>query len=90
MHYIVYSHEITGETDDGRILARVTFPFAAEGIVDINHTLVDESLRGQGAAACLLEKAAEKIRQENWKARLSCSYAQKWFSRHPEYRDLLE
>lgn len=89
MEYMVYAHEVTGVSEDGEVLARVTFPFVEEQVVDINHTLVDERLRGQGAANILLEKAAEKIRQEGWKARLSCSYAQKWFARHPEHKDLL-
>ena len=89
MEYMVYAHEVTGVSEDGEVLARVTFPFVEEQVVDINHTLVDERLRGQGAANILLEKAAGKIRQEGWKARLSCSYAQKWFARHPEHKDLL-
>lgn len=89
MEYMVYAHEVTGVSEDGEVLARVTFPFVEEQVVEINHTLVDERLRGQGAANILLEKAAGKIRQEGWKARLSCSYAQKWFARHPEHKDLL-
>lgn len=33
---------------DGELLAEVTFPTGPDGIADINHTFVDESLRGQG------------------------------------------
>lgn len=90
MKYIVYDHEVTGQDEEGRILARVTFPFAAYRVVDLDHTTVDASLRGQGIAGCLLEKAAEKIRQEGWKTRTSCSYAEKWFAKHPEHQDLLD
>jgi predicted GNAT family acetyltransferase len=32
----------------GSLLAEITFPFTAPGKVDINHTFVDASLRGQG------------------------------------------
>ena len=58
MEYMVYAHEVRGESEDGEALARGTFPFVEEQVVDINHTLVDERLRGQGAANILLEKAA--------------------------------
>lgn len=89
MNYIIYDHQILGQTDDGTVLARVTFPFAGDNTVDLNHTEVDESLRGQGIAGQLLERAAAKIRQEGWKTRCSCSYAQKWFAKHPDDQDLL-
>lgn len=71
------------------VLARVCFPACGDGVVDINHTFVDESLRGQGAASRMLECTAAYLRETNRKAVLSCSYAQKWFEKHPEYSDLL-
>lgn len=76
--------------DTGKLLAEVTFPDKTEHIVDINHTFVDDSLRGQGVAGKLLESAANLLRSQNKKVFLSCSYAVKWFEKHPEYRDLLE
>ena len=32
---------------------------------------------------------AEKLREDNLKAELTCSYAVKWFSKHREYEDVL-
>lgn len=74
----------------GKITAEVTFPTVAEGLADINHTFVDESLRGQGVAGLLMREAAETLRREQKKAKLTCSYAQKWFSEHADYADILE
>lgn len=77
-------------TDDtGRLLAEVTFPETAENTVEINHTFVDESLRGQGIAAQLLQRAADRIRRDGKRAVPTCSYALKWFEQHPQQADLL-
>ncbi len=73
-----------GET----VLAEVRFPACGDGVVDINRTFVDESLRGQGTAGQMMERVAASLRETNRKAVASCSYAQKWFEKHPEYSDL--
>ena len=38
---------------EGQLLAEATFPEFAPGVVNIDHTFVDEALRGQGVAAQL-------------------------------------
>lgn len=73
---------------DGKLVAEVTFP-AQDGVAVIDHTFVDGSLRGQGVAGQLVQSAVEQIRQTGLKARPVCSYAQRWFSEHPEAADLL-
>ena len=77
------------EDTEGRLLAEVLFPDAGRGMVEITHTFVDDSLRGQGVAAALLMEAAEELRRSHNRAKLSCSYAVAWFRRHPEYADLI-
>lgn len=74
--------------DQDRIVAEITFP-VSNGVANINHTFVDNSLRGQGVAGKLVQSAAEQIRSAGLKVRLTCSYAIKWFSEHPEQSDLL-
>ena len=74
----------------GKLLAEVTFPSVSDQIVVIDHTFVDESLRGQGIAGKLMEAAAEKLREHKRKARPECSYAVSWFKKHPDYADILE
>ena len=74
--------------EEGRVIAEVTFP-DRDGAADIDHTFVDDTLRGQGVAGQLLQAAADQIRAEGKRARATCSYAEIWFERHPEEADLL-
>ena len=73
----------------GELLAEVTFPTGPDGIADINHTFVDESLRGQGGANQLLQAAAQELRAQGRKTKTSCWYAAQWFAKHPQEQDLL-
>ena len=73
----------------GKKLAEVTFPALDENTVEINHTFVGDSLRGQGVAGQLMEAAAKQLRAKKKTAKLTCSYAQKWFASHPEYQDVI-
>ena len=79
---------IFARDENGTLLAEVTFP-EREGVAVINHTFVDDSLRGQGVAGQLLQAAADTLRREGRKARPTCSYAVHWFATHPEEQDLL-
>jgi GNAT superfamily N-acetyltransferase len=57
--------------------------------VNINHTYVDDSLRGQGVADQLLRACTDDLRAGGKQAVATCSYAKRWFGSHPECRDLL-
>lgn len=74
----------------GETLAEVTFPETEPGVVNINHTFVDDVLRGQGIAGKLLAEAAAALRETGRKAVPTCSYAVAWFEKHPEEKDLLK
>ena len=74
----------------GETLAEVTFPPVEPGVVNIDHTFVDASLRGQGVAGKLLAKTAAALRETGHKAMLTCGYAVGWFEKHPEQADLLK
>ena len=74
--------------DGDRLVAEITFP-ARDGVADIDHTFVDDSLRGQGVAGRLVRAAADQIRADGNRARVTCSYARTWFAQHPEEADLL-
>lgn len=93
MDFIYESNRIY-KTDNNKVIAEVTFPnisdiTASNSTVNINHTFVDNSLRGQGVAGQLMEAVATKLREENKKAVLTCSYAISWFEKHAEYSDIL-
>ncbi|HHU22965.1 MAG TPA: N-acetyltransferase [Clostridiales bacterium] len=62
----------------------------SDKVVDICHTFVDESLRGQGIADKLVRAVIAEIQPKEYKIRTSCPYAKTWFSSHPEYADLME
>lgn len=74
---------------DGRTLAEITFPPLQEGVVNIDHTFVDETLRGQGVAGRLMEQTVETLRATGRKAVATCSYAKKWLAGHEEAKDVL-
>ena len=74
--------------ENGKVLAEIDYP-ACEGGVEICHTFVDDSLRGQGVAGQLMRRCADELRRTGRKARPTRSYAQAWFTKHPEESDLL-
>jgi predicted GNAT family acetyltransferase len=88
LEFIVGENHIAYE-EDGKELARVTFPDDG-GVVVIDHTFVDDALRGRGVAGQLMERVADTLRKTNRKARLTCGYAVKWFGQHTEAADVLE
>jgi predicted GNAT family acetyltransferase len=89
MKFIQEASKIYLNDDQNHMIAVVTFPRISEGVVAIDHTFVDPSLRGQGVAGKLMEAAVAYFRSENLKVKPTCSYAVKWFEEHPEARDLL-
>lgn len=89
MEYIEEKNRVYLENDEGMRVAVIDFPEIKEGVVDINHTEVDKSLAGQGIAGILTQKAVDVLRKDNRKAVLTCSYAVKWFAKHPECEDVL-
>ena len=68
--------------ENNKVLAEITYIEKEKGIFDINHTFVDESLRGQGIASILVEKAVEEIKKKNGKIEATCSYAKSWLEKH--------
>ena len=89
MNFKHENNRIFIENEDGDVIAEATFPVLNEEVVNINHTFVDPSLRGQGVAGKLMLEVAKKLRKENKKAMISCSYAVKWFDKHEEYKDVV-
>ena len=90
MEFICNQNQIALYDAEHHVIAEVTFPDVDGDTVNIDHTFVDDSLRGQGIAGKLMEAAAEQLRAQEKKAVLTCSYAVKWFEKHPEYGDILK
>lgn len=72
----------------GQLLAEITFPFVDEQLVDIDHTFVDVSLRGQGIAGVLMREAVTAIRAQGWKCVTTCPYAYSWMKKHIKEQDI--
>lgn len=90
MEFTYNKNQIALLDENDRVIAEVTFPDVDADTVDIDHTFVDDSLRGQGVAGKLMEAAARYLRENQKKAALTCSYAVKWFEKHPEYDDVVK
>ncbi len=82
MDFIKEQNRIYAEDENGKVIAEVTFPESEEGICTIDHTFVDESLRGQNVAGKLVESAVEQIKEQGKKVNATCTYTQEWLKRH--------
>lgn len=89
MNFIHEHNRIYLEDINGKVIAEVTFPSVKADVVNINHTFVDGSLRGQGIAGKLMEETADQLKNEGKKAMLTCSYAVTWFQKNEQYKDLI-
>ena len=49
---------------DGKVVAEMTYVWAGPGKISINHTEVNDILKGQGAGKQMLSKAVEFVRGE--------------------------
>ena len=59
-----------------------------DGKINIDHTEVDKSLRGQGVGEDLVEEAVRFARNNDLKITATCPYASKVLSRNDEYLDV--
>lgn len=90
MDFIHNQNQIAVYDSEKNVIAEVTFPAVDEKTVNVNHTFVDDSLRGQGIAGKLMLELADELRSQQKQAVLTCSYAMKWFGKNrEEYKDIL-
>ena len=89
MEFTHQDNRIYAENDEGKVIAEVTFPPEGKSAICIDHTFVDNSLRGQGVASKLIEEVVAYANKHDKKIRPQCSYAVEWFKNHTEYNDLL-
>lgn len=68
--------------DNGEELGEVTFPEIRPRVFSIDHTFVDNRLRGQGIASELVRRAVEEIESRGGEVEATCSYALLWLSRN--------
>ena len=74
---------------DGEHLAKMTYTWAGPNKFIIDHTEVDDKLRGKGVGKQLVMKAVEFARKNNKKILPLCPFANSVFKKVPEIRDVL-
>lgn len=70
--------------------AFISFKEAGENTLEVDETLVSESMRGSGVGGQLVEAVADYARDHNKKLVASCPYAAKKLSSDGQYDDVYQ
>lgn len=73
---------------DGKRVAEMAYGNITESGFNIDHTEVDESLRGQKVGDQLLDAAVNYAREKGLKISATCSFALNKLQGKPEYADV--
>ncbi len=74
---------------EGKLLAEMTYVWAGDRRIIIDHTDVHDELRGTGAGKQLVAKAVDFARAENIKILPLCPFAKSVINKTKEYHDIL-
>lgn len=76
--------------ENGKVVAEMTYSVVNPSLIIIEHTEVDDSLRGTGTGLKLLNEAVAYARNNSIKIIPVCPYAKSVFDKkHEEYKDVL-
>ena len=75
---------------DGERLAEMTYSKAGEGMIIIDHTQVDDALRGEGVGKKLVEKGVAFARENDLKILPLCPFAKALIDKTPEFQGVLK
>ena len=82
-NYIIEENGIYLKDENGKVLAEIEFEKISNDTYNIYHTFVDDSLRGKGIAAKLVEAAYDEIViKRKCKVKSTCSYASHWLEKN--------
>ena len=73
----------------GKQEAKMTFVFAGEQQIIIDHTEVNPGNNGKGYGKMMITKAVEFARENNIKIIPLCPFAKSVFDKTPEFKDVL-
>ena len=73
---------------DGKRLATMTYSLAGDELIIIDHTEVDDALRGTGAGNALVAAAVAWARDSDRRIMPLCPFARSVFDRTREYTDV--
>lgn len=74
---------------DGKQEGKMTFVFAGNDKIIIDHTEVNPGNNGKGYGKKMVAKAVEYAREKNIKIIPLCPFAKKVFDKTPEFKDVL-
>ncbi|MES2830049.1 MAG: GNAT family N-acetyltransferase [Bacteroidota bacterium] len=74
---------------DGKVEGEMTYVWDGINKIVIDHTEVNESLKGKGAGKQLLHAAVTFARENELKIFPVCSFARSVFEKVPDYADVL-
>lgn len=75
--------------ESGTRVAEMTYTRAEGGVIVINHTQVDEELRGKGVGKSLVAASVKWARENDSKIMATCPFATAQFNRDSSLRDVL-
>ena len=75
---------------DGEIAAEMVYSMPSEDKMIIEHTEVDDVLRGKDVGYELVHAGVEYARQRGLKIIPLCPFAKKVFDKKPDWRDVLD
>ena len=78
MQFIKEENRIYATNIDNETVAEVTFYEIENGVYNIDHTFVDDSLRGQGIGSKLVQEAVNTIKGKGAQIQATCPFASKW------------
>ena len=90
-----FQHQVDGHRGsfflekNSEVLAELVYVMAGQKKMIIEHTEVDESLRGQGVGVKLLEALVEFVRTEEIKVIPLCPFANATFKKRLDLQDVL-
>ena len=78
MQFLKEENRIDAMNNNNETIAEVTFYEIENGVYNIDHTFVDDSLRGQGIGSRLVKEAIDTIKEKGAKVEATCPFASKW------------
>ncbi|RNE49812.1 GNAT family N-acetyltransferase [Corynebacterium alimapuense] len=74
---------------DGREAGYCAYVVSSEGVLDFNHTVVDQAFRGHGLSIPLIKAALDDARASGARIRPSCSAVEQFIDKNQDYRTLI-
>ncbi|MFN6962254.1 MAG: GNAT family N-acetyltransferase [Pyrinomonadaceae bacterium] len=75
--------------ENGEWIAEMSYIKQGLGTIIIDHTEVDEKLRGQGVGEQLVKEAVEYARSNNIKIKPVCPYTRRVIDENADYQDVV-